>query len=174
MSIHPIRTLAGLTALGAAALVALGPGTPAAAAPSQTLFLGGGGLAVDDGSGGLVVEGPGLVGDKHLREMLDATVRATWAATDGSLPAVDECEPASATVVVDGERDADLTLVSSGTVCLVRHPNFPSYISLEFRGLHEVIDAKRRQLRGTTGSLSITKGPGAFTSVHADSFVPTA
>lgn len=173
-SIHPVRTFAALAAIGAVALVALGAGTPAAAAQSQTLFLGGGGLATDDGNGGLVVEGPGLVGDKHMRDMLDATVRTSWAADDGSLPAVDECEPASATVVVVGERDADMTLASSGTLCLERHPNFPSYISLEFRGLHQVVDAKRPQLRGTTGSLSITKGPGTFTSVYADSFVPTA
>jgi hypothetical protein len=174
-SVRPIRTFAALIALVATALLALGAGTPAGAAPSPTLFLGGGGIAADAGNGGLVVEGPGLVGDKHLRDMLDATVRASWAADDGTLPAVDECEPASATVVVDGERDADLTLVSSGTLCLQRHPNFPSYISLEFRGLHEVVHAKRPQLRGTTGSLSITsRGPGTFTSVYADSFVPTA
>lgn len=68
-----------------------------------------------------------------------------------------------------------MTLVSSGTLCLARHPNFPSFISLEFDGLHEVVDAKRPQLRGTNGSLSITsRGAGTFTSVHADSFVLTA
>ena len=78
-----------------------------------------------------------------------------------------------ATVVVDGERDADMTLTSSGTVCRVRHPFFANDISLEYRGLHEVVEAKRPQLRSTSGSLSITKGPSAFTSLYADSFVPT-
>ena len=167
-SINPIRALSVV-----AAVLVFGAGSPAGATPSATLFLGGGGLAADDGSGGLVFEGPGLVGDKHLREMLDATVRANWSADDDSLPVVGECEPASATVVVDGERDADMTLTSSGTLCRVRHPVFTNYISLEYRGLHEVVEAKRPQLRGTTGSLSITSGPSAFTSLYADSFVPT-
>jgi hypothetical protein len=172
---HFTRALTTVGALSVAAALALGSTSPAAAAPSGTaaLFVGGGGSAVTDGNGGVVVEGPALVQDKHGRDMLDATIRATMAPADGSLPAVDECEPAAATFVVQGERDATMTLTGPGTVCTVRNAFFPTYITVEFDGQHEVVEAKRPQLRGTTGSLSITITPSGFTSLHADSFVPT-
>lgn len=166
-----LRALAAVTAVGMAAVI--GTGTPAAATPAQALFVGGGGIAADDGSGGIVVEGPGLVNEKHLRTVLDATVRATMSAADGTLPGIGECEPASATVVVDGERDADLTLSSTGTVCRVQNAYFPSYVSLDYDGPHEVTDAKRPQIRGMAGTLSVSVSPGGFTSLYADSFVPT-
>ena len=170
-----IRTTTRAAAAGALAALVLGLAGPAAATPSSVLFVGGGGIAADAGAGGIAVEGPALVQDKHLREMLDATLRATMAPDDQTLPAIGECEPGTASVVVDGERDTDMTLRSSGTVCHLRHPIFTSYVWVEYRGLHEVTQAKRPQLRGVTGSLSITTGPGGggFTSVHADSFVPT-
>jgi hypothetical protein len=171
MQIH--TTIRNAAAGGLAALV-LGLAGPAAATPSSTLFVGGGGIAADDGAGSIVVEGPGLVQDKHLREMLDATLRATMAPVDQTMPAIGECEPAVAGVVVDGVRDTDMTLRSDGTVCHLRHPVFTSYVWVEYRGIHEVTQAKRPQLRGVTGSLSITVSPGGFTSVHADSFVPTS
>lgn len=167
---RPARLAAA--AVAAASVLALGLGGPAAATPSSTLFLGAGGIGADDGSGGVLIEGPGLVGDKHLRGVLDATVRTTMSPVDGALPAIGECEPANARVVVDGPRDTDLTLVSAGTVCHVQHPIFTSWITVEFRGLHEVTQAKRPQLRGTSGSLSINGKPGVYSTVHADSFVP--
>lgn len=180
MQSETIQTTSGTTrarrlaaAVGAVAVLVLGLAGPAAATPSSALFVGGGGIAADDGAGGVVIEGPALVQDKHLREVLDATLRATMAPVDQTLPAIGECEPATASVVVDGERDTDMTLESDGEVCHVRHPVFTSYVTLEYRGLHEVIEAKRPQLRGVTGSLSITRTPGGFSSVHADSYVPT-
>jgi hypothetical protein len=171
----PTRAITAAVALAVASVLALGSVNPAAAAPSETptLSVGGGGNAVADGNGTVVVEGTALVQDKHLRDMLDATIRATMAAADGSLPAVDECEPATATFVIDGQRDADLTLSGPGTVCTVRNSFFPAYITVEFDGQHQVVDAKRPQLRGTTGSFSIAITPGGFTSLYADSFVPT-
>jgi hypothetical protein len=168
-TIHPKRTAA---ALGLAAVFTLGTVSPVAAASTPTLFVGGGGPAVADGNG-LVVEGPALVQDKHGRDMLDATIRATMVAADGSLPAVDECEPATATFVVEGERDADMTLRGQGTVCTVRNAFFPAYVTVEFDGQHQIVEAKRPQLRGTIGSLSVTVTPGGFTSLYADSVVPT-
>ena len=172
---RPKGFVTSLGAVFAATALVLTIAGPAGATPSSALFVGGGGIGVDDGAGGVVIEGPALVSEKHLREVLDATLRATMGPTDGTLPAIGECEPAAATVVVDGVRDTDMTLVSAGTVCHVQHPIFTSYVSVEFRGLHEVVDAKRPQLRGVTGSLSITtRAGGGFSSVHADSFVPTA
>jgi hypothetical protein len=164
-------TVAG--AVGLATVLTLGVAHPVAATPTSTLFVGGGGIAADDGHGTVVVEGPALVQDKHLRTMLDATISATMTVADGTLPAIGECESAAATFVVAGERDADMTLSSEGTVCRVQHPNFPTYITLEFDGQHTVVTAKRPQLRGITGSLSINISPGGFTSLHADSFAPT-
>jgi hypothetical protein len=169
-----VKRLAPVSAVGALGLVlTLGVGQPVAAKPASTLFVGGGGIATNDGHGTVTVEGPALVQDKHFRTMLDATIRATMTVPDGSLPAIGECESAIATFVVDGERDADMTLISDGTVCYFQHPNFPTYTALEFDGFHEVIEAKRPQLRGTTGSMSMTVSPAGFTSLHADSFVPT-
>ena len=105
--------------------------------------------------------------------MLDAPIRATMAPTEGALPAIGECKPASTTFVVDGEHDAEMTLTSQGTVCRVQNSFFPAYVTVEFDGLHQVVEAKRPQLRGGTGTLSITITPGGFTSLHADSFVPS-
>jgi hypothetical protein len=170
---HPTKTVAATAALGLAAVLTLGAGNPAAAKPTTTLFVGGGGIAELDDTGTLIVEGPALVQDKHLRDMLDATLRAAMAATDGTLPAIDECEPASATVEVNGTRDADMTLTSQGTVCHTRNPFFPTDVTIKFNGQHQVVDAKRPQLRGVTGTLSMTISPGGFTSIHADSFTPS-
>jgi hypothetical protein len=164
-------TVAGT--VGLATMLTLGVAQPVAATPTSTLFVGGGGIAADDGQGNVVVEGPALVQDKHLRTMLDATISATMTVADGTLPTIGECESAAATFVVTGERDADMTLTSEGTVCRVQHPNFPSYITVQFDGQHTVVEAKRPQLRGGTGSLSINISPGGFTSLYADSFVPT-
>jgi hypothetical protein len=171
-TIHHLNHVAA-GALGLAAVLTLGVGDAVDAAPASTLFVGGGGIAQVDDTGVVVVEGPALVQDKQLRDMLDATIRATMSPTVGELPAIGECKPASATFVVEGERDADMTLASQGTVCRVQNPFFPAYVTVEFDGLHEVVDAKRPQLRGATGSLSITVTPGGFTSLHADSFVPS-
>lgn len=169
-----IKRLTPVSAVGALGLVlTLGVGHPVAAKPASTLFVGGGGIATNDDHGTVTVEGPALVQDKHLRTMLDATIRATMTVADGSLPAIGECESATVTFVVDGERDSDMTLTSDGTVCHFQHPNFPKYTAMEFDGLHQVIEAKRPQLRGATGSLSMNVSPGGFTSLHADSFVPT-
>jgi hypothetical protein len=167
------RNTVTTAAVGLAAVVTLAVGDPVAAAPTSALFVGGGGLAQVDAAGSVLVEGPGLVQDKHLREMLDATIRATMATADGTLPALGTCEPATATFVVDGERDSDMTLVSQGTVCHTQHPSVPAYIAIEFDGRHEVVEAKRPQLRGVTGSLAITMSTGGFTSLYADSFVPS-
>jgi hypothetical protein len=171
--IHHMNHIAVASAVGLAAVVTLGVGSPVAATATSALFVGGGGIAEVDSTGAVIVEGPALVQDKQLRDMLDATIHATMAPTDGPLPAVGECTPASATFVIDGERDADMTLTSDGTVCRVQNSYFPAYVTVEFDGLHEVVEAKRPQLRGVTGSLSITVTPGGFTSLHADSFVPS-
>jgi hypothetical protein len=171
-TINHLTTVAAACGVSLAAALAVGPGGPVTAAPTTALFVGGGGIAVHDGNGAIAVEGPGLVQDKHLRDMLDATIRATMATTEGELPDVGECKPATATLVVDGERDADMTLTGNGTVCRVQNPSFPTYVTIEYDGLHHVVEAKRPRLRGVGGSLSITVTPGGFTSVHADSFVP--
>ena len=170
-TIHHVCTATGAVA----AALALGVGNPVAAEPAwtSTLFVGGGGQAVIHDDGTVVVEGPALVHDKHLRRTLDATIRATMTTPDGTLPAVGQCEPASTTFVVEGDRDSDVTLASQGTVCRVSNAFFPAYITVEFDGQHEVVEAKRPQLRGVTGSLSMTISPGGFTSLHADSFVPS-
>jgi hypothetical protein len=172
-NIKRLMTSAAACGISIAATLAVGPGGLVTAAPTTALFLGGGGIAVDDGNGAIVVDGPALVQDKHLRDMLDATIHTTMTSTDGELPAIGDCKPATATVDVDGERDADMTLTSDGTVCRVQNPSFPAYVTIEYDGLHQVVEAKRPQLRGVSGSLSITVTPGGFTSVHADSFVPT-
>jgi hypothetical protein len=167
-----ISTTRALGVVATAAALTLGTAAPVSAAPSSALFVGGSGIAADDGAGGIVIDGPGSVGDKHLREVLDAHVRSTVSVDDGSLPAIGECEPATAGVVVDGERDGDLTLASDGTVCHHQHPTFPTFVWMAFTGVHEVTDAKRPQLRGGTGSLTVSFLPGRFSTVHADSFVP--
>ncbi len=174
-TIHQMSAFTAAGVLGVATVLALGVSNPVAAEPAgtATLYVGGGGVAEVDGTGAVVVEGPALVQNKHLRDMLDATIRATMTAVDGTLPDVDKCEPASATFLVDGERDSDMTLTSQGTVCRVRNAFFPAYITVEFDGQHDVVEAKRPQLRGVTGSLSMTITPGGFTSLHADSFVPS-
>jgi hypothetical protein len=172
-TIHLTKAVAATSAFGLAAVLTLGAGNPAAAKPTTTLFIGGGGVAEIDNTGTVIVEGPALVQDKHLRDMLDATVHATMAATDGTLPAIDECELASATVIIDGTRDSNMILTSQGTVCHTRNPFFPTDVTIKYHGQHHVVDARRPQLRGVTGSLSMTISPGGFTSLHADSFIPS-
>lgn len=170
---HHKNIVAAACAVGLAAVLTLGVGQPAGAATASTLFVGGGGIAEIDDAGAVVVEGPALVQDKHLRNMLDASIRATMAPTDGGLPEIGECKAASATFVVEGERDADMTLTSDGTVCRIQNANFPAIVMVKFTGVHQVITAKRPQLRGIEGTMSITITSGGFTSLHANSFVPS-
>ena len=172
---HRITITTQAVALGGLLTLTVAGAAAAVGRAGDVYTVGGGGIATVDADGSAVLtDGPALVSDRHLRDQLDATLDVVLAAADGSLPAPDTCEPASATFVVEGERDADMTLVGSGEVCAVRNPFAPSFVSQEFNGQHVVTDAKRPGLEGDHGSFRVTVTSGGFTSAYATSFVPTA
>jgi hypothetical protein len=79
---------------------------------------------------------------------------ATLAAADGSLPEPGACEPASATLDVDGPRRKHLELVATGEVC-GQWTDATYVVTHRFTGSYEVADSSRCRLVGTDGWISV-------------------
>jgi len=167
------RTTTRAVALGG--LLTLALAAPAAAGgngATDVFTVGGGGIytVADDGSV-VLDQGQALVTDRRVREMLDATLSVVLATDDGTFPEPDACEPASATFVVEGQRDVAMTLEGTGTYCARRHPVFPTFVERRFEGRYVVTDAKRPMLRGDEGTFSVTLS-GGFMAASTSSFIP--
>ncbi|QZY29119.1 hypothetical protein [Nocardioides coralli] len=94
-----------------------------------------------------------LVGEVTGRPFGGAYV-ATLAAGDGTLPVPGQCEPATATLQVDGPRRKHLDLGGSGQVCGL-WTDATYVVTHRFTGIYQVTASSRRRLVGTDGWLSL-------------------
>lgn len=155
-----ITTSRAATVTALAALVALA-GEPAGAAPRPRVDAQGMGTftTVDDGT---VAVAASTTGDPF-----DATVTATLVAHDGSLPEPGVCEPATASMRLDGARRRFVELVSSGNVCGKWLQPPTSIVTHVFTGRYDVTASSQRRLVGTDGFHSITLADNGTANVLA-------
>jgi hypothetical protein len=159
-----IRTLAAaglaLASLGATA------GTSSAEPYGAGVFTGSGsGISTVEDDGDIVVSGPGLVSDRRLTEMLDATVTITVSPAGGVLPGIGECVDGASTFVFEGKRGVAMTLDGTGQICT--RTVFGTFTETVFQGTFHVVDAQRQDLRGASGSYRVGIKPHGFTHGHA-------
>ena len=87
-------------------------------------------------------------------EPFDGPYAATLAPADGTLSEPGQCEPATATLRVEGVRTGLLELASEGTVC-GEYLQPPFVVTHVFTGRYAVTAASRRPLVGTDGFLEL-------------------
>jgi hypothetical protein len=148
---HPRRARRGvLVGLAVATLATAGLTDTATAAKRYAVQFDGPGTYV-------VVDGAAqLTGDATGRPY-DGSYVGTLAADDGSLPAAGECEPATASLVLDGPRRKELALLAGGDVCgqWVGPNNAATHV---FTGRYLVESGRPRRLVGSEGFLEVRLG----------------
>lgn len=155
--------------LGITAAAALASFAPAGAAPTKStgLYVTGVGTYTTTAAGDAVVTAPAGVYLRSSADAIPATMTATLSPVDGTLPEPETCEPANATIVVEGGRKASMTLVGTGNVC-GKYPQQPtSVVTQVFTGRYDVVDADVRRLVGTDGFFEIRLGLGGIGSAFA-------
>jgi hypothetical protein len=143
-----------LTAVGVLA------GAGAAAAANHKVDTNGFGMATTDTDGGVVISGTAAGAP------FDGPFTATLAAADGSLPAPGECEPATATLRVNGTRSRFVELSSVDDVC-GQYLDPPNVVSQVFTGRYTVTASSQRRLVGTDGFYEVRLTSGNSASVFA-------
>ena len=83
----------------------------------------------------------------------DGTHEARLVADDGALPLPGECEPATATLRLDGSRDRFVEMTATGTVC-GKYPDATYVVTQSFTGRYVVEASTSRRLVGSTGFMS--------------------
>lgn len=148
---RPIRhTRRSIAAALAAAATVVALAAPAAGASSKPVLTVDGRGTWTAAGGGAAVTATGAVYDR-ANTAHPAQIRATLTPSDGSLPAPETCEPATAVFEVTGDRTATLTLAGSGQVC-GRYPQVPtSVVTHVFTGRYEVTAAAHKRVLGTDG-----------------------
>lgn len=137
---HATRTTA--TAVLTAAVLALGAG-PAAAGPRLTLS--------GTGTTAVPAAGPATYAGEVYGTPFGGRYSGELAAADGTLPAVGECEAATATLRVEADGGRHVTLRSEGQVCAVIVP----WVKQAFDGRFTVVDTDVRKLRRVTGVMQV-------------------
>lgn len=135
------RTAIRCTALTVAGLV-LAAG-PAAAGTGLTL--------VGTGTTEVPAAGPATYAGKLSGSPFGGRFHGTLVAADGTLPAVGECEPATATLAVRHRTGRRVTLRSEGQVCTVIVP----WVRQAFDGRFEVVGTNVRALRRAEGVMQV-------------------
>ncbi len=140
-----MRRFVGITALTMGVL--LTTVAPAGAAKVKVDFRGGGSYVIlGDGSAALTGTATG--------EPLDGPYQATLVPTDGTLPEPGVCEPATATVRLEGAHNRFLDLTAGGRVC-GQYLQPPNVVTEVFTGRYQVTAASRKPLVGTDGFLEV-------------------
>jgi len=100
-------------------------------------------------------------------EPFDGAFTATLGANDGSLPEPGVCEPATATLRLEGSRDRFLELAATGNVCgtWVQPPT--SVVTQVFTGRYAVTASSQRRLVGTDGFYEVRLADDGRASVFA-------
>ena len=83
----------------------------------------------------------------------DGTHAARLAADDGTLPLPGDCEPATASLRLDGSRERYVEMTASGTVC-GKYPDATYVVTHSFTGRYVVDASTSRRLVGSTGFMS--------------------
>ena len=135
---------------------------PAAAANQRVLFDGFGTYPVTE-------QGSVAVTATVAGEPFDGTYTGELAAVDGSLPAPGDCEPATATVRLDGARDRFAVLHTDdgiGRVC-GQWTDSTNRVTVVFTGRYRITDSDRRRLIGSDGWYEIRLTDTGAASVFA-------
>lgn len=152
------RSLLAIT-IAAAALVA-GTASGAAAGGRPRVDSPGFGTYTVDGTGTAVIDATATGAP------FDGVVTATLAADDGTLPPEGVCEPATATIRLDGSRERFVELTAHDDVC-GEYPTETYVVSHDFTGRYLVTDSSQRRLQGTEGFLSVRLAVDGRASVFA-------
>ena len=140
-----MRKLVVLSALALTALLTtIGPATAASSKVDTDGF----GTYVVDGNGTAALTGTATGAP------FDGTYTATLAAADGTLPDPGVCEPATATMRLDGTRGRYLELTSTDEVC-GQWLQPPYVVTHVFTGRYTVTASSSRRLTGTDGFFEV-------------------
>ena len=140
------RRGAALAVLGIAAAT-MSFALPATAAKPYPIDTTGMGTFVMDADGSAHISGT------STGKPFDGPHAARLAAADGSLPLPGECEPATATLRLDGDRDRFVEMTATGTVC-GKYPDATYVVTHSFTGRYVVEASTSRRLVGSTGFMS--------------------
>lgn len=140
---HTALTLAGVVA------VTLAVAPPVDAAERYRIDSSGPGTFVMDSDGSARITGT------STGAPFDGTHEARLAADDGSLPLPGTCEPATATLRVDGGRRRFVEMTATGDVC-GEYPDATYVVTHSFTGRYVVGASSKRKLVDTTGFMSQT------------------
>lgn len=141
---HRRRT--ALAVLGIA-VATLAVAQPTAAAKPYPIDSSGMGTFVMDTDGSAHISGT------STGKPFDGTHVARLAAEDGTLPLPGDCEPATATLRLDGSRDRFVEMTAAGTVC-GEYPDATYVVTHSFTGRYVVHASTSRKLVGSTGFMS--------------------
>lgn len=140
------RRHTALAVLGIAA-AALSVAQPAAAAKPYPIDSSGMGTYVIGADGSAHISGT------STGNPFDGAHVARLAADDGALPLPGDCEPATATLRVDGSRNRFVEMTATGTVC-GKYPDATYVVTHSFTGRYVVEASTSRKLVGSTGFMS--------------------
>lgn len=144
-----------VVALAGAVMMALAPA--AAAAKHKVNF---------DGFGGYTVAADGsvaLAGTATGHPFAGSYV-ATLSAADGTLPAAGTCEPGTAALTLQGDRQRAIDLVAVGDVC-GKHAQPPFIVTQVFTGQYEIVSASKKRFLGDEGFFSVQLGDDSHARV---------
>lgn len=139
-----------ITTAAIGALLTVVTAAPAMAAPRPLVDLSGTGV----GAYVLDAEGTAHLTGAVTGAPFDGTYTATLTASDGSLPAPGDCEPATATVAVTGSRERTLRLAATGEVC-GEWVDATYVVTHRFVGRYVVSESSAPRLVGTDGWTSL-------------------
>ena len=143
---HPKTTIAAVIG----ALLASVAAPQAWAAPPPVVDLRG----ADVGAYALDAEGTAQLIGRVTGAPFDGAYTATLTSANGSLPAPEVCEAASASVEVVDAKGRTLHLAATGEVCGT-WADATYVVTHRFVGRYLVTDASARRLRGTDGWISV-------------------
>lgn len=144
------------------ALLAAVAAPSAMAAPPPVVDLRG----ADVGTYALDAEGTARLTGRVTGAPFDGDYIATLTSSDGSLPAPDVCEAATAFVDVAGPKGRTLHLSATGEVCGT-WADATHVVTHRFLGRYVVTDASARRLRGTDGWVSLVLATESRADIEA-------
>lgn len=94
----------------------------------------------------------------------DGSYVATLSAADGTLPAAGTCEPGTAELTLQGDRQRAIDLVAVGDICGY-HPQPPFIVTQVFTGQYQIVSASQKRFLGDEGFLGVRLGDDGHASV---------
>ncbi len=113
-----------------------------------------------------IVTGSGDVYLPRFKEPMQGVVNAGLTPDDGTMPEPETCEPAHATIVVEGNKHVSETLTGDGQVCGV-FPQDPFIVTHVFTGRYNIVDTAKNTLRKADGFFEIRLGLNSLGSAFS-------